>query len=250
VAVRPDGAVLLHGFTGSPASFDGVVEALPATVRVLRPTLLGHGPSGSGAGSFEGEVDRLAAQVGESGLRRPVLCGYSLGGRLALALLARHPSLFARAVIVAGHSGLTDPTERASRIEGDERWATLLEQEGIAAFVDAWERQSLFATQAELPEAVQKRQREMRLAHDPSGLARALRVLGLGRMPDLRGGLRKVTVPVTLVVGEADSKFRALARSLADGVFGGAEVRLVPGSGHNVVLEAPRAVARAIAGEP
>jgi 2-succinyl-6-hydroxy-2,4-cyclohexadiene-1-carboxylate synthase len=250
VAMNPNGAVLLHGFTGSPASFDAVVEALPATTPVLRPTLLGHGRAGGDAGSFEAEVDRLAAQVGECGFRRPALCGYSLGGRVGLGLLARHPSLFARAVIVAGHSGLTDATERAARIESDERWANLLEQEGIAAFVDAWERQPLFANQAELPEAVQKRQREMRLAHDPSGLARALRVLGLGRMPDLRGGLRKVTVPVTLVVGEADAKFRSLARSLADEVLGGAEVRVIPGSGHNVVLEAPRAVARAIAGEP
>jgi 2-succinyl-6-hydroxy-2,4-cyclohexadiene-1-carboxylate synthase len=248
--MRPDGAVLLHGFTGSPASFDGVVEALPVTMPVLRPTLLGHGAAGGDAGSFEAEVDRLAAQVGESGFRRPVLCGYSLGGRVALGLLARHPSLFARAVIVGAHAGLATEAERAARIESDERWATLLEQEGFAAFVDAWERQPLFATQAELPEAVTRRQRAMRLAHDSSGLARALRVLGSGRMPDLRAGLRKVTVPVALVVGEADAKFRALARSLADEVLEGAEVRLVPGSGHNVVLEAPRAVGRAIAGEP
>ena len=60
--------------------------------------------------------------------------------------------------------------------------------------------------------------------------------------------LGEVAVPVTLVVGERDSKFRAVADEMA-GRLRDARVVVVPGAGHAVHLEAPVEVARAIVGE-
>jgi pimeloyl-ACP methyl ester carboxylesterase len=55
-------------------------------------------------------------------------------------------------------------------------------------------------------------------------------------------------VPVVLVVGERDAKFRDVAERMAP-LFGDGRVVVVPGAGHAVHLEAPAAVARSIVGE-
>src|SRR5690349_11446145 len=75
------GLVLLHGFTGSPESFDELVGSLQQRrprLPVLRPALLGHGaPSESGLFGFEREVDRLAREVRRARFEGAYLCGYS-----------------------------------------------------------------------------------------------------------------------------------------------------------------------------
>ena len=86
-----------------------------------------------------------------------------------------------------------------------------------------------------------------RLRNRPAGLARALRGLGTGALPSLWERLPEIQMPVVLVVGERDQKFRAIATEMASRL-GRAEVVVVPGAGHAVHLEAPEAVARAISG--
>ena len=54
-----------------------------------------------------------------------------------------------------------------------------------------------------------------RLRNTPAGLAAALRGLGTGVMEPLWDRLPELTIPVTLIVGERDEKFRALAAQMA-----------------------------------
>jgi pimeloyl-ACP methyl ester carboxylesterase len=54
---------------------------------------------------------------------------------------------------------------------------------------------------------------------------------------------------VTLVVGERDRKFRAIAERMRERLVDAAVV-VVPGAGHAVALEAPAAVAAAIGTHP
>jgi 2-succinyl-5-enolpyruvyl-6-hydroxy-3-cyclohexene-1-carboxylate synthase len=233
--------VLLHGFASGPASWDRVVELLPRGSRVIRPALCGHGTDRS-ARTFDEEVDRIAAVLRNEGVEQALLCGYSLGARVALGVLVRRGEMFDRAVLIGAHPGLSTAQERAERAAWDDGWADLLETRGIGAFVDAWERLPIFASQARLAAEVAASQRLARLAMDARGLAVAMRVLGLARMPDWKGSLAGVRTPVTLVAGELDSKFRNLAQAMAN-LMPNAELQVVAGCGHNVVLEDPAAVA-------
>jgi 2-succinyl-6-hydroxy-2,4-cyclohexadiene-1-carboxylate synthase len=237
--------VLVHGFTGAPASFDELCEALfrrwPG-LRVHRPALVGHGARSSPEPArFEQEVDRLAAELHQAGFAGAHLCGYSLGARLSLGLLARHARLFSGATLIGVHPGLARERERAARVGADERWCELLSRQGLEAFCAAWEAQPLFASQQRLPAPRLERQRQLRRRHAASGLCRSLRVLGLGHMPDYRGVLCARALPVQLLVGELDEKFLALGQQLAARAQ---HVRLVPveGAGHNLLLEAPERV--------
>jgi pimeloyl-ACP methyl ester carboxylesterase len=64
-------------------------------------------------------------------------------------------------------------------------------------------------------------------------------------MPPLWDRLGELALPVTLVVGERDAKFRAIAERMAQRLPRG-EVVVVEDAGHAVALEAPAAVAEAI----
>ena len=107
-----------------------------------------------------------------------------------------------------------------------------LEQQGIAAFVAAWEALPLFASQLTLPTATRDAQRQLRLGQDPRGLAQNLRWYGTGTMPD---DLR-LPGPTHLLVGATDTKLRdrlptwhAIAPQLS--------CAIVAGAGHAVHLE-------------
>jgi 2-succinyl-6-hydroxy-2,4-cyclohexadiene-1-carboxylate synthase len=78
-------------------------------------------------------------------------------------------------------------------------------------------------------------------------LAAALRGLGTGVMPSLWDRLGELGVPVELVVGERDDKFRAIAGRM-EAALADARLHVVPGAGHAVHLEAPEAVVEVVAG--
>jgi 2-succinyl-6-hydroxy-2,4-cyclohexadiene-1-carboxylate synthase len=233
----------LHGFTGSPRSWD-FLPAAPSQRRWV-PALVGH--LGSDAGSeivdFESEVDRLARVVTEAS---PVhVVGYSLGARLALGLAARHPARVARLTLISAHPGLESDAERQQRRAADERWCELLLDRGSVAFVDAWQAQPLWAGQARLDRATLDQKRRERLSHDPAGLVRSLRVTGLAQMPNYRDALARLRVPVTLLAGDLDVKFRDLAQHMA-GIAPHAELTLVEGAGHDLLLERPELITEVI----
>lgn len=242
--------VLIHGFTGAPASWDAVVAALPAQTppRVIhRVRVLGHdgGPLEVQRPGFQGEVDRIAAELRAARLDAVHLVGYSLGGRLALGLLATHPELLARVTLIGARNGLpaADLAARAARRADDARWIARL-ADGLPAFVSAWEAQPVLAAPG-LSAAARARERAIRLAHDPRGLALALATLGLAEMPDQGAALaagRSRHIPTTLVVGADDARFLALAAELCSHLPH-ATLRTIAGAGHNVLTQAPAALA-------
>jgi len=235
--------MLLHGFTGAPRSWSPVITHAELDRPPLIPALAGHGRDWRSreAESFESEVTRLLSLAAKMESPR-LLCGYSMGARVALGLLAREPSSFDAAVLIGVHPGLSDEAARNERRELDASRVRLLREESVAAFVAAWEELPLFASQRALCAETLANQRGIRLAHDAEGLARALQVLGLGEMPDYRAAITSAETPITLVTGSRDAKFSEIARGIAE-ENAQVDVDLVDGVGHNVVLEAPAAVA-------
>ena len=231
----------LHGFTGTPECFG----ALSAAGTLLAPELAGHGvpPAAGWEASFEAEVLRLGRWLTERS-REPVhLLGYSLGARLGLGLLRAHPERFLGALLVGVSPGLRTEDERAERRRSDDELGQLLLTRGLEAFIDHWQGLPLFATQAALSHEALTEQRRARLTHTAPGLAHALAALGLGNMPDHWPDLARLDLPITLVVGEQDTKFKRLGESMLE-LLPRARLELAPGAGHNVVLERPEWLAQ------
>jgi 2-succinyl-6-hydroxy-2,4-cyclohexadiene-1-carboxylate synthase len=141
-----------------------------------------------------------------------VLCGYSLGGRLALNAAVREPSRYAAVVVLGAAAGIDEPASRAARRAADEKLAAWMETQPIDKIVEVWERQPLFADQSErLIEA----QRPGRLAQDPRALARLLRTAGQGAMEPVWGRLQMLDRPLLALAGARDERYRRATRRIA-----------------------------------
>jgi 2-succinyl-6-hydroxy-2,4-cyclohexadiene-1-carboxylate synthase len=239
--------LLCHGFTGSPRSWDEVAQGLCLAADVFALEIPGHGGRDEGLQetSFPCLVAKLASTLPVLHKGPFYLGGYSLGGRIALALAVAHPELCRGLVILGASPGLEREKDRQERRAWEKSWVEVLRRDGLAAFLDAWQRLPLFASQALLKEAECEVQRRIRSSHDASGLAMALDGLGLAAMPNLWPQLQNVDLPVKIVVGEHDEKFRRIGAAMVKRLPR-AKMDVVPGVGHNVLLEAPGRTLKAL----
>lgn len=232
----PETLVLLHGFGGTRHAWDRVAaELAPERYLPLALDLPGHGErAGEDAEiTFDSCVRAVLARSPD----RFVLCGYSLGGRIALQVALAAPERVQRLVLVASSAGIADDAERAQRRAADRGLAEELEQVPFEEFIERWSAQPLFA---EDPPDVGALAREDQRRNRPGALAEVLRGLGTGEMEPLWGRLGELEMPVTVVVGERDAKFRALGERMVDRMPR-AELVVIPG-GHRLPLESPAAL--------
>jgi 2-succinyl-6-hydroxy-2,4-cyclohexadiene-1-carboxylate synthase len=233
--------VLLHGFTQTGRSWQPVLHALAARYRAIAPDLPGHGGFAERRPASFAACDAYVRVLADQPI---TLAGYSMGGRIALhAALSLGPRV-RRLVLVGASPGIADAAERAARAAEDAALADRIEAIGLEAFVREWGAQPLFDG---MPRGIAEIAHADRMRNTAAGLAAALRGLGTGVMPPLWDRLGELTVPVELVVGERDEKFRAIAERMTAALVAG-RLHVVPGSGHAVHLEAPEAVAEVIAG--
>jgi len=229
--------VLLHGFSGTRRAWDGVVARLrPESYRPLALDLPGHGENADLAAASD--FDACVADVLTRSPQRFALCGYSLGGRVALHLALAAPERVTRLVLVSTTAGIEDAGERAQRREADRRLAEELERIPFEQFIERWRSQPLFADD---PPDVAALAREDQRRNKPAALAAVLRGLGTGEMRPLWERLAELQMPVSIVVGERDAKFRAIGERMA-GLIAHADL-VVAAGGHGLPLENPSAVA-------
>ena len=252
--------LLLHGFTGSTRSWDEVRDKLFQHFTVLTVDLPGHGrspaPDDPAAYGLSRFADDLARMLGAAGVDRVAVVGYSMGGRAALRFALSYPDRCTALVLESTSPGIVDESERAARRKADEELATLLETEGIEAFVDRWEQLPLWSYREALlrrlhPIPAHKLRMALmhvhaqRLAQSPKGLANSLRGAGAGVEPPVVELLSSLRMPVLLLAGALDEKYVAHARVM-EAHIPDATVYVDPDSGHALHLEIPTRVASVI----
>jgi 2-succinyl-6-hydroxy-2,4-cyclohexadiene-1-carboxylate synthase len=224
-----------------------VAESLRETHRVHRVDLLGFGQSDAPADSQAYSMARCMLQLevllDALTLPRAHLVGYSMGGRVALCLAIAHPSRTVSLALVGATPGISDAAARAERVAADEALSRRILDEGLEAFVDHWMALPLFSSQKRLGEVALAHARAERLRNRPHALAASLRGMGTGAMPPLHQALGGLDLPVLLVVGDEDEKFRAIAEEMA-AALPRARIGVVPAAGHAAHLEQPEAFAR------
>jgi len=234
--------LVLHGFTGDAESMESVSEGLRGCYRVVRLELVGHGDSDSpediGFYSMPDCARQIAIAATALDLERPHLLGYSMGGRAALAAAIAHPDRFASLVLVGATAGIEDARMRDERIQSDRHLADRIETEGVDRFVHEWMALPIFASQSRLGQDELDRSRAQRLRNSERGLANSLRGMGAGAQTPLFEELGSVKMPVLLVVGDEDEKFKAIAEAL-EARLPDARTAILPCAGHAAHLEAP-----------
>jgi 2-succinyl-6-hydroxy-2,4-cyclohexadiene-1-carboxylate synthase len=232
--------VLLHGFTQTGASWEQVAAALGESYRPLAPDIRGHGAASA---LIPVTLEAVVDDVARLAPAPFVLVGYSMGGRIALHVGLALGERVQRLVLIGASPGIADAAQRAQRLVSDAALADEIERSTIEQFARRW---ALTPVLADQPLEVQAAAHADRLRSTPPGLARALRGLGTGALPSLWGRLGELPAPATLIAGERDAKFSALAHRMAE-ELPQAEVEIVAGAGHAVHLESSARVAAIIA---
>lgn len=234
--------LMLHGFLGCKDDWHQVATRLQSGRRLAVFDLPGHGPAEDAREDNDCSMDsvchRIEAVLEALDAPKGHLIGYSFGARAALHFAATRPGCVASLVLESGSAGLQGEEEREQRRREDEERAAALTRDGLEAFVAAWEKLPLFASQQALSSTVLADQRARRLKGDAEALARSLRHAGTGVQPWLGDHFHKITAPVLLLAGSLDEKFAAIARRMqAD--LPNARLSIVEGAGHNVHMEKP-----------
>lgn len=239
--------LFLHGFLGNGQEWEEIVSYLAEDYRCLTVDLPGHGKS---AGlnrhpdwGMENTAAALIALLNELAIKKCFVIGYSMGGRLALYLAFHYPRYFTKVILESASPGLITEEERRERIARDEQLAQRLETGDFREFLLEWYRQPLFQTLLQHPqfEGIFRN----RLQNDPRALAKSLREMSTGRQPSLWEELSSNKIPLLLIVGGKDAKFRSIAAEMAD-ICPAARVKPIESCGHNVHFENPIEFAKGI----
>ncbi len=225
--------ILVHGFTQTADSWAPVLEALPPGVDTLPVEV----PEAQ-------DFETTAAVIGARGGPARYV-GYSMGGRLCLALALERPDLVPALVLVSASPGIDDERERATRRAADERLALDIERDGMDAFLERWLAQPLFESLPRDLAGVETRRR----GNSVERLTHQLRALGQGVQPSLWHRLPELAMPVLIVTGAYDRKYREVAERMAAAIGDNARTETVPAAGHALHLEQPAVLAALLAAD-
>ncbi|MHB8532028.1 MAG: alpha/beta fold hydrolase [Solirubrobacteraceae bacterium] len=234
--------VLLHGYSGTRHAWDGVVARLdPERYLPLAVDLPVHG--GAAGHPWPISFEDCVRAVLAAGPPRFALCGYSMGGRVALHVALAASERVSRLILIGANPGIEDRAQRAARLASDERLAQRLESEPFEQFIERWRTQPLFA--ADPPEAAELARADQR-RNEPLPLAAVTRGLSVGAMAPLWERLGELRMPLLFIAGSRDAKYVAIGERL---VAAAPDARLIVlDGGHGLPLERPGALARALAG--
>ncbi|WNS74690.1 2-succinyl-6-hydroxy-2,4-cyclohexadiene-1-carboxylate synthase [Bacillus sp. DTU_2020_1000418_1_SI_GHA_SEK_038] len=239
----PDGTplILLHGFTGSGASWKRF-EPYWKNFNVFAVDIIGHGKTDSPEDVSKYDIESVAGDLQtilhKLGIVHTNLLGYSMGGRLALTFSLKYPQLVRKLILESSTPGLKSESEREARRLQDEKLACRIQENGIAEFVDYWENIPLFQSQKMLSEDIRQQIRNERLGNSVLGLSNSLRGMGTGTQSSWWERLHELSFPVLLITGELDTKFCRIAKEMHKTLKDG-NLLSIDKSGHAIHVEKP-----------
>jgi 2-succinyl-6-hydroxy-2,4-cyclohexadiene-1-carboxylate synthase len=239
IAKRNQQTILfLHGFTGNCQDFSGIISLLSKNYCCLAVDLPGHGKTkvtgDETCYNMSNTAIALIKLLDDLEIEKCCLFGYSMGGRLALYMTLHFPDRFDRTVLESASPGLKAQQERSHRLQADLELAQKLENSNIKDFLLNWYDRPLFQSLKNSPKF--DRLLETRLANSPIELAKSLRNMGTGNQPSLWEKLPHNQIPLLLLAGEYDDKFKIINTEMAN-LCPAASLQIVPKTGHNIHFE-------------
>ena len=254
--------LLIHGWGMHGGMWGGVAERLAQHFRVLAVDLPGHGWSGKGEGrrekgsplpqageglgerapftlhpspfSIDSLVDELSAQFDDP----LTVCGWSLGGQVALRWALRQPQQISRLVLVASTPCFVRQAD----------WPCAMAADTLAEFAAALQQNYALTLRRFLALQVRGSERERELLAalrgallsrgepDLAALQSGLEIL---RDCDLRGALPGIVQPALVVCGERDTLTPPQASHYLAAQLPDARLAKIEGAAHAPFLSHP-----------
>ena len=223
--------VLLHPGVGDSRIWDPVLAALTAKYRVIRYDARGFGQSPAPAVKFSLLRDQVAV-LDHFGVERAAFVGCSQGGASTLGLALEQPGRVSALVLLCpGIPGFPYPEE-----DEDEELEADYERARVAGDVEALAgvMQRIWGAAGATPAVME----QLRSAARAALVAEDLEL----RDPPVFDRLGEISVPTSLMVGDADYPPLVEANRQAGARIPGCEFVLVPGMDHLPPLREPALV--------
>lgn len=237
--------VLLHAFPLGAEQWLPQLARPPIGWRLVAPDLRGFGGSAWAGDPAAASMDRYAADVFELmahlDLAKASVAGLSMGGYVALAMMAREPGRVSGLVLADTRAGADSPDARAAR----DRMVDVVRREGSAGVAREMIGRLLGeSTRAQQPDLVDAVVRLVE-SNGPDGVEAAIRAMR--DRPDRTGLLAAIGCPAVVICGGQDvvtppEECEAMSRQIP-----GARFVRIDGAGHLSNLERPIAFTAALA---
>ena len=239
---RGEPLVLVHGLADDHRTWRKTLSWLALERRVIAYDLRGHGQTS--VGSADGTLGQLGgdlvALLDALDLESADLCGFSLGGTVVMRAAIDNPSRVGRLVPVAtssrvGHVAAPWYEERAALADqGVEALAPVLEHDTRQQFAD------------EGAEFAQHWSIRRQSTADPRGFANACRAMSRLHTEPLDPELPGIQAPTLVISADRDFLCPPKAGEIIAAAIPGARLEVLAGTGHQVPVERPADLSRAV----
>ncbi|WP_139992788.1 alpha/beta fold hydrolase [Paenibacillus paridis] len=233
--------VLLHGYCGSSAYWEKIVDDLEPYVRVIAPDGRGHGRSSAPEDdiyTMEKYADDVAELLIGLQIHNAVMLGHSLGGYITLAFAEKYAKKLSGFGLI--HSTPLADSEAAK--ENRDKAVAALEENGIKPFVDGL-LPKLFAPN-HVESLAEEVERGKQIGYGTALQGAIGTAKGMKARIDRKSVIEQSDLPVLLVAGANDKVIPV------ENVFAAANAATVKvelkSAGHMSMAEEPKELASAI----
>ncbi|HEY0976361.1 MAG TPA: alpha/beta fold hydrolase [Flavobacteriales bacterium] len=190
--------LLIHGFPHDHTLWTPQLRDLAGDAWVIAPDLRGSGGAKDPAPvqTMALHVQDLIGVLDHLGVEQAVICGLSMGGYIALALLKAHPNRVKGLILCNTRAGADDDKAK----EGREATAKKALTEGVAVIADEMIGKMVAPNASP---TLRTTVRDLMARQSPSGVAASAR--GMASREDQREFLPTITVPTLIITGSADT---------------------------------------------
>lgn len=236
--------IFLHGFPYDHTMWESQINFLKDKYICVAYDVRGLGSSFVGDGQYTMEffVDDLFSIITELKLNKPIICGLSMGGYIALRAVEKNQDLFSALILLDTRSEADDNAGKLKRASN----INLINTEGLEKFVKSFVTYC-FAdeTQVEQEELFNKTLQKS-YKNNPVGVKGC--IIAIMSRTDTTNFLTKIKIPALVICGSFDKLTPPIVmRQLAEKIPG-AEFAVVPRAGHMTPLENPDNVNDLISG--
>jgi 3-oxoadipate enol-lactonase len=220
--------IFLHGFPLTKLMWEKQIEILKENYRVIAYDIRGHGNSGAGNDNFSIElfVNDLLSLMDALMIDRTVLCGFSMGGYIALNAIENYPERF-NALLLCDTSCAADmPEVKEKRI----KTIDIIKEKGLENYAG----ESLKKLFAQISFSKHREEianvRDMIMKTSRQSLYRTLHALAERSETCTR--LNKIKVPVLIIVGKEDEITPPDVALMMHEKINGSIIHIIENAGH------------------
>jgi pimeloyl-ACP methyl ester carboxylesterase len=227
--------VFIHAFPFCNRMWDKQVEALQGQYRVVVPDLRGFGYSepGDGLYTIDTHVSDLISIIDSLQLEKPVICGLSMGGYIALRALELYQPKFKGAVIADTKSEADTNPFKLKRFEQIQMIRNGQRENFTEGFVKTAVSEKNYTEKPELVDFLRK------MIGWQKDLTIISALLTLAARTDTTESLEKLDLPLLVMAGKDDRLTPPEFAKIIYGKTKNSEIKIIPDAGHLPNLENP-----------